>query len=153
MCAVPGTSMEGAGVEDAEHPTAYDDEEEEEEDAIDPDDFTYEELTVLGEVAGTVAAGLTEKQLNALNRIQYKEFTRENNHNNPYVESMRRSMRVMSNNMVCCCSCVVCQLEFEAEDTVIVLPCKHVYHPECIVEWLKQKKKCPHCGQEMASAS
>lgn len=89
--------MEGAGVEDAEHPTAYDDEEEDEEDAIDPDDLTYEELTVLGEVAGTVAAGLTEKQLNALNRIQYKEFTRENNHNDPYVESMRRSMRVMSN--------------------------------------------------------
>lgn len=90
VCAVPGTSREGAGVEDAEHPTAYDDEEEEEEeeDAIDPDDLTYEELTVLGEVAGTVAAGLTEKQLNALNRTQYKEFTRENNHSDPYVESM-----------------------------------------------------------------
>jgi hypothetical protein len=91
VCAVPGTSREGAGVEDAEHLAAYDDdeeEEEEEEDAIDPDDLTYEELTVLGEVAGTVAAGLTEKQLNALNRTQYKEFTRENNHSDPYVESM-----------------------------------------------------------------
>ncbi len=93
MCAVPGPSGEGEGVDDAEHPSAHD-EEEEEDDAIDPDDLTYEELTVLGEVAGTVAAGLTEKQLSALRRTQYREFTRDNDDSDPYVEMMRRFLRI-----------------------------------------------------------
>lgn len=99
--------------------------EEVEEDAIDPDTLTYEELTTLGEMAGTVAAGLGEEQLKKLHQKQYAEVE---GHDDP---------------------CVVCQVDFESSDVVIELPCRHVYHPDCIQTWLAAKKTCPHCSQEV----
>nr|KAJ3422466.1 hypothetical protein HK105_007893 [Polyrhizophydium stewartii] len=33
--------------------------------------------------------------------------------------------------------CIVCQEDFAEEETTIELPCKHVFHPECINNWLK----------------
>lgn len=44
---------------------------EEDDEALDPDDLSYEELTALGEVVGTVATGLTAEQLAALPRCPY----------------------------------------------------------------------------------
>ena len=38
---------------------------------MDPDDLSYEELTALGEVVGTVATGLSAAQLAALPRSTY----------------------------------------------------------------------------------
>ena len=31
-------------------------------------------------------------------------------------------------------------MEFEAEDGVCVLDCKHCYHTDCIAQWLKYSK-------------
>ncbi len=42
--------------------------------------------------------------------------------------------------MVHLCRCAVCQMEFEAGDEVVTLPCSHFYHPDCIGEWLKDRK-------------
>ena len=36
--------------------------------------------------------------------------------------------------------CAVCQMEFEPGDEVLTLPCSHFYHPNCIGEWLKDRK-------------
>ena len=36
--------------------------------------------------------------------------------------------------------CAVCQMEFEAGDEVSTLPCSHFYHPDCIGQWLKDRK-------------
>ena len=48
-------------------------EEDSEEELNDPDNFTYEELTVLGDVVGTVAAGLKEDELARLPLALYRE--------------------------------------------------------------------------------
>lgn len=45
--------------------------------------------------------------------------------------------------------CVVCRIEYDEDDEIALLPCNHVYHPECIAQWLRQKKSCPHCGVEV----
>lgn len=45
--------------------------------------------------------------------------------------------------------CAVCRLEFERDDEVRLLPCKHYYHPECVGEWLKHNKTCPVCSKEV----
>lgn len=52
----------------------------------------------------------------------------------------------------CLCRCTVCRLEYEAGEEVLVLPCKHFYHPECIEQWLKQKKVCPQCNREVVES-
>ena len=36
--------------------------------------------------------------------------------------------------------CAVCRMEFEPEEEVLSLPCKHLYHGECISQWLKDRK-------------
>ncbi|XP_074296932.1 E3 ubiquitin-protein ligase RING1-like [Silene latifolia] len=40
-------------------------------------------------------------------------------------------------------SCAVCMTEFELNSEVKQMPCKHLYHPECILPWLKMHSSCP----------
>lgn len=41
--------------------------------------------------------------------------------------------------------CHVCLADYEPKETLIELPCGHVYHNTCGVRWLKQSKTCPKC--------
>lgn len=38
------------------------------------------------------------------------------------------------------CRCVICQMRYKRGDQQIKLPCKHVYHSECISKWLSINK-------------
>lgn len=44
--------------------------------------------------------------------------------------------------------CTICRCEFEKDHSVKVLPCQHVFHPDCIDPWLRINKKCPICSRE-----
>ena len=39
--------------------------------------------------------------------------------------------------------CVICY-EPMAKN-VVMLPCLHAYHEDCIMEWFERKKTCPYC--------
>ncbi|KAL1914482.1 uncharacterized protein VTP21DRAFT_8865 [Calcarisporiella thermophila] len=41
--------------------------------------------------------------------------------------------------------CPVCQEVYTEGEKVLKLPCEHVYHGECIREWLKINNTCPIC--------
>ncbi|WMV11881.1 hypothetical protein MTR67_005266 [Solanum verrucosum] len=42
--------------------------------------------------------------------------------------------------------CVICQCEYENDETIGTLECQHEYHSSCIKEWLlKGKRSCPIC--------
>ncbi|GJJ73403.1 E3 ubiquitin-protein ligase RNF115/126 [Entomortierella parvispora] len=41
--------------------------------------------------------------------------------------------------------CSVCKDEFTKEDTLLQLPCKHIFHDACIKPWLKVSGTCPTC--------
>lgn len=45
--------------------------------------------------------------------------------------------------------CSVCKDEYKAEEEVIELPCKHLYHPDCVLPWLKVRNTCPTCRYEL----
>ncbi|KAM1589653.1 hypothetical protein ACFX10_028520 [Malus domestica] len=97
---------------------------------IDPDNMTYEELLDLGEAVGTQSRGLSDELISLLPSSKYKcgnFFLRK--------KSGER--------------CVICQMQYKRGDRQITLPCKHVYHSECISKWLGINKVCPVCNLEV----
>lgn len=43
-------------------------------------------------------------------------------------------------------TCSICTMNYENDDKLTLLPCKHYYHDDCINQWLsKFSKKCPIC--------
>ena len=42
-------------------------------------------------------------------------------------------------------NCVICLEDFKNKDKSIILPCIHLFHKNCINNWLKSKNICPIC--------
>ncbi|KAJ6807646.1 E3 ubiquitin ligase BIG BROTHER-related [Iris pallida] len=99
---------------------------------VDPDELSYEELIALGEVVGTESRGLSADRIASLPSINYK------------------GQDVQDGNSD---QCVICRLDYEAGDPLVVLSCKHNYHSECINRWLQINKVCPICSAEVSTSS
>ncbi|CAH9118268.1 unnamed protein product [Cuscuta europaea] len=101
------------------------------EDDIDPDNMTYEELLDLGETVGTQSRGLPKELIDLLPTSKYKCS---------WIFSKKR----------CGERCVICQMKYKRGDRQMNLPCKHVYHSDCVSKWLGINKTCPVCNAEVS---
>ncbi|MFS7931868.1 putative transcription factor C2H2 family [Helianthus anomalus] len=45
--------------------------------------------------------------------------------------------------------CAICKDQFVINDVTKQLPCKHMYHPDCIIPWLINNNSCPVCRFQM----
>jgi len=50
-----------------------------------------------------------------------------------------------------CKTCSVCQDDYIKDDTVLEMPCKHEFHKDCVVSWLKLHNTCPVCRDSVES--
>lgn len=41
--------------------------------------------------------------------------------------------------------CVICQGEYEKDELIGGLHCRHEYHVNCVTKWLQQHNSCPIC--------
>ncbi|XP_020213463.1 E3 ubiquitin ligase BIG BROTHER-related [Cajanus cajan] len=98
---------------------------------VDPDELSYEELLALGEVVGTESRGLSSDTIACLPSVNYKTGSDQHGSND---------------------SCVICRMDYEDGESLTVLSCKHLYHPECINNWLKINKVCPVCSTEVSAS-
>ncbi|KAL1893171.1 hypothetical protein Sste5346_006603 [Sporothrix stenoceras] len=49
--------------------------------------------------------------------------------------------------------CTICITEVQLDEEVLYLPCKHWFHEECVVTWLRQHNTCPVCRHALAPAT
>lgn len=44
--------------------------------------------------------------------------------------------------------CSICWYEYNINEKICILPCNHIFHTKCIIEWSKRKKECPFCRKK-----
>ena len=47
--------------------------------------------------------------------------------------------------------CSVCKDEYEMDEEVKIMPCKHMFHKDCLDPWLKLRNTCPVCRYSLKS--
>jgi len=47
--------------------------------------------------------------------------------------------------------CVICQDFYEESEELLVLPCFHRFHSDCVDPWLESHHTCPTCNMDVAS--
>jgi hypothetical protein len=45
--------------------------------------------------------------------------------------------------------CPICYTYFSIKDNIATTVCKHIFHKDCILSWLKIKKNCPCCRRSI----
>ena len=50
-------------------------------------------------------------------------------------------------------NCVICLYDFQINEKICALPCLHVFHYDCIHNWLKNLLSCPVCKFEVTLSS
>jgi len=91
-----------------------------------PDKMTYEQLLAMEEKVGNVNKGLNKDKINKIPVVNFKKnYYKDNN------------------------KCVICQEDFRDFEKVKKLGCEHLFHINCIDQWLKKEKKCPFCNKEI----
>ncbi|CAF3425148.1 unnamed protein product [Rotaria socialis] len=46
--------------------------------------------------------------------------------------------------------CAICRTDFESNEELKKLHCGHLFHPECVANWLRITRICPICRQRMS---
>lgn len=64
------------------------------------------------------------------------------------IESMP-TVEISSSHVGMDCHCAVCMEAFEIGMEAREMPCKHIYHKDCILPWLSLRNSCPICRHQM----
>jgi E3 ubiquitin-protein ligase RNF115/126 len=44
--------------------------------------------------------------------------------------------------------CIICTIIFN--NNYVTLPCGHIFHSECILQWISKKQTCPVCRMKLS---
>ena len=93
---------------------------------------------------------LGEEYFNRLDEeYEYQTALEESNHDQELVRNENQILNMSSvkfkNVKTNDNTCTICCTQFENDDSVILLNCNHIFHKECINEWIHYKAECPLC--------
>ena len=92
-----------------------------------------------------------------IKRLFLSEDTTENTDHiiipNQYFEDTENPVEILSLPVGaisdCLDICPICLIKYEHPyDIVSVLKCGHIFHTDCVANWLNQKNNCPLCRQQ-----
>ena len=47
--------------------------------------------------------------------------------------------------------CAICLQKYKGVDIIKEFPCKHIFHKNCILKWIKNSNKCPLCKYDITN--
>jgi hypothetical protein len=48
-------------------------------------------------------------------------------------------------------NCVICLNDFEKGQKILIIPCTHFFHSDCIKSWFQSKNTCPICKYKIVA--
>lgn len=116
----------------------------------DPRDYVFTEnafqraLSNLMEQAGNGAAmqGLPDDLLDELPR---RIFGYDESKPSAGTSSDQRETQAKNTNNADDVTCAICQEGYKHGDEIVILACRHQFHADCILPWLKKVASCPIC--------
>ena len=45
-------------------------------------------------------------------------------------------------------ACHICLEKYNLDNYIVIMPCNHFYHEQCLKEWLKKHNTCPICKKD-----
>lgn len=110
---------------------------------------------VLNNIAAFMNGAEAQQQASQLNQAlqqSFNDFMNQANgaQGNPACETFVANLRVIKGcDIVEVKECQICIERFGEDDDVHKLPCKHLFHKDCIGPWFKDHDTCPVCRQVM----
>lgn len=95
-----------------------------------------------------------DRLLDQLAQIEINGFGRPENPpaSKSAIESMP-TIQIVSTHINSDSHCAVCKEAFVLGSEAREMPCKHIYHPDCILPWLSLRNSCPVCRHELPAES
>ncbi|KAK9282635.1 hypothetical protein L1049_010854 [Liquidambar formosana] len=85
---------------------------------------------------------LAQIEINGIGRYEHPPASKA------AIESMP-TVQIDESHIVVESHCAVCKDAFELGSEAREMPCKHIYHPDCILPWLSLRNSCPVCRHEL----
>ncbi|CAN0854292.1 E3 ubiquitin-protein ligase RDUF1 [Linum grandiflorum] len=95
-----------------------------------------------------------ERLLDQLTQIEINGFGRPGNP--PASKAVAESLPILEVDQTVVLAeshCAVCKEAFELGSEAREMPCKHIYHSDCILPWLAIRNSCPVCRHELPAAA
>ncbi|KAI4334549.1 hypothetical protein L6164_019228 [Bauhinia variegata] len=93
-----------------------------------------------------------DRLLEQFSQIEVNGFGRPENPpaSKAAVESMP-TIEIVEDHVGTDAHCAVCKEAFELGSEAREMPCKHIYHSDCILPWLSLRNSCPVCRHQLPS--
>ncbi|WIA23446.1 hypothetical protein OEZ85_000198 [Tetradesmus obliquus] len=122
---------------------------------LDFDSLGYEDLNAIGDVAGKVGKGMQRDAIQQLPQLQVGQLRQQCSSSSGCCGSSptgRQVQQLAQKALAPASMCTICQCDYEDADMARLLPCGHMYHQECVDQWLGLNKTCPICNKEVPAA-
>ncbi|KAJ4849166.1 hypothetical protein Tsubulata_028906 [Turnera subulata] len=85
---------------------------------------------------------LTQLEINGMGRFEQPPASKAAIESMPVIKILDCHVSMESH-------CAVCKEAFELNTEAREMPCKHIYHADCILPWLSLRNSCPVCRHEL----